>query len=162
MRILIDIFGDSADLNTLQTSARAVVVFFFTLLLVRIAGRRSFGLRAPLDNIILILLGAMIGRAVVGASPFVPTLVASFVICILHRLFAYVSLFSPVIDRVLKGKKIALYKNGKVIKHNLNRSLMSQEDLKEEVRLRGHVESLDDLESLYMERNGEVSVVRKN
>lgn len=161
MEILIDIFGSGEELNTLQASARAVVVFFFTLFLVRVAGRRSFGLRAPLDNIILILLGAMIGRAVVGASPFIPTLVASFVICVLHRLFAFVGLFSPVIDRALKGKKIALFKNGEIIKHNLNRSLMSQEDLKEEMRLRAGVESLDDINTLYMERNGEVSVVKK-
>jgi len=51
-------------------AARSVVVFVITLLLLRISGRRSFGLRTPLDNIISIILAAVLSRAIVGASPF--------------------------------------------------------------------------------------------
>ena len=87
MKLIIELFGEVGDLNALQMTCRSVVAFLFTLFLIRIAGRRSFGLRAPFDNIILILLGAILGRAVVGASPFVPTLIAGFVICVLHRLW---------------------------------------------------------------------------
>jgi uncharacterized membrane protein YcaP (DUF421 family) len=161
MHILIDLFGDTDNLNALQTSIRALVVFLYTLILIRIAGRRSFGLRAPFDNIILILLGAILGRAVVGASPFVPTLAAGLLICVLHRLLALAVLIYPKLYSILNGKKIPLYKDGEIILPNLKRSLVNVQDLYEEMRLKALVDSLDDVEAIYMERNGEISTVKK-
>jgi len=55
----------------------AAVVFILAYLLICVSGRRSFALRSPLDNIIVILLGAVFSRAVVGASPFLPAMAAS-------------------------------------------------------------------------------------
>jgi hypothetical protein len=45
---------------------------------------RSFGGRTALDNIIVILLGALLSRAIVGASGFFPLIASSFVIVIIH------------------------------------------------------------------------------
>jgi len=52
MNLLIQIFGEGKDLNALQMSSRGIVIFFIALILIRISGRRSFGVRTPLDNII--------------------------------------------------------------------------------------------------------------
>src|ERR1700733_6885187 len=57
MHLLIEIFGEGKDLTFLQMTARGIVVFFLALLLIRISGRRSFGMHMPLDNIISIMLG---------------------------------------------------------------------------------------------------------
>jgi uncharacterized membrane protein YcaP (DUF421 family) len=161
MKLLVDIFGTGDSLSILQMSCRACAAFLYTLILIRIAGRRSFGLRAPFDNIILILLGAILGRAVVGASAFVPTLIAGLVICVLHRLLAKAVLIFPALDQLLNGSKIPLYQHGKIIPHNLKRSLVNVEDLHEELRLRVLVDSFEGIEAIYMERNGEISAVVK-
>lgn len=161
MDLLQIIFGDGDSLNAWQMSARALVTFLYTLILVRISGRRSFGMRAPLDNIVLILLGAILGRAVVGASPYIPTLIAGLVITILHRVFALLSLKLPLFERFAKGDKILLYKNGRFIPAHLKRSLISEEDLMQEVRIHAQVDSLDQVKAVYMEKNGEISTVKK-
>lgn len=61
MHFIHELFGQGKNLNSLQMTCRGIVVFFFALILIRISGRRSFGIRTPLDNIIIILLGTILG-----------------------------------------------------------------------------------------------------
>src|SRR5580700_11424159 len=89
MNVLIAIFGEGKNLDSLQMAARAVVVFITTLIFIRISGRRSFGQRSPFDYVVAVLLGATLSRVIVGASPAVPTLVASLVIVLIHRVLAW-------------------------------------------------------------------------
>src|ERR1700748_2261428 len=90
MKVFIEIFGEGKDLNVLQMTSRGIVVFLIALVLIRISGRRSFGLHTPLDNIITISLGATLSRAIVGATPFVPVVVTCFVIVLLHRFLGWI------------------------------------------------------------------------
>jgi hypothetical protein len=69
METLIALFGEGKDLDSLQMAARATVVFFGALILIRISGRRSFGQRSPFDYVVAILLGATLSRVIVGAGP---------------------------------------------------------------------------------------------
>src|ERR1700744_867673 len=104
METLIKIFGTGKDLDTLQMCARGFVVFISAFVIIRISGRRSFGLRTPLDNIITILLGAILSRAVVGASPFVPVLLVCLLIAGMHRLMGWLVAGGPGFAPFLAGK----------------------------------------------------------
>src|ERR1700712_2366714 len=106
MEILIKIFGEGKDLNALQMSSRGVVMFVIALILIRVSGRRSFGVRSPLDNIITISLGAVMSRAIVGASDFVPVVVCCFVIVLMHRLTGMLIANYKSFGRVIEGEKI--------------------------------------------------------
>lgn len=159
--LLQELFGHGKNLNALQMSCRGVVTFFLALVLIRIAGRRSFGMKSAFDNIIALLLGAVLSRAVVGASPFIPTTCTCTVIAILHRGFAWLSIHSKVIGTLVKGNKILIYENGQEKEKNMKRSLVSDNDLKEELRLKMNADTLDDVKTVYMERNGELSFIEK-
>lgn len=161
MEYLIDIFGNGGSLNTYQMSFRALIIFFYTLLLMRIAGRRSFGLNAPFDNIIIILLGAVLSRAVVGASPFFPTISASLIISILHRVVGLYCIDRPWFENIIKGEKIMLFQHDKLIPKNLKRSLVSVEDISQEIRYSLNKNSFEGIDSIYMERNGKISITEK-
>src|SRR5882757_7042576 len=89
MQILHSIFGTGRYLNVLQMTARSVVVFIIALILIRVSGRRSFSLHSPLDSIISVILGAVLSRAIVGASGFFPVIASCTALVLIHRLFAY-------------------------------------------------------------------------
>jgi uncharacterized membrane protein YcaP (DUF421 family) len=160
MNFIIEFFGES-DLTALQMSCRAIVMFFISLAIIRIAGRRSFGMHSALDNIIVILLGTVLGRVVVGASPVIPTVLACLTFAILHRLVAWLGIYFPSFGNWTKGTQIVLYKDGKLLRKNMLRSLVSEDDIMEGVRRVALVDSLDTIDKVYMDRSGHISATRK-
>lgn len=161
METLTLLFGEGENQTTLQMSLRAVVIFVITLLLLRIAGRRSFGMKSPFDNIIVILLGAILSRAVVGASEFLPTISAATVIAVLHRFGAWLGALNIKFGALIKGQKIPLFEDGKLIHENMKRALISESDLYSSLRNNMHVEDFESIKSAYMENNGQISFVEK-
>ncbi len=161
MDILIKIFGEGKDLSVLQMSCRGLVVFLIALVLIRISGRRSFGMRTPLDNIIVITLGAVLSRAIVGVSPFLPIIVTSLVIVLLHRALGWLTIHNKTIAQIIEGKKIVLYSNEKFREENMNNALVSKEDIMLGIRKTALTEDMNKIQAVYMERNGEISAIKK-
>ncbi|SDE00496.1 Protein of unknown function [Mucilaginibacter pineti] len=159
-KLMFTLFGEGKDLNALQMSSRGIVVFFIALILIRVSGRRSFGVRTPLDNIISISLGAIMSRAVVGASAFVPVIVCCFVIVLLHRLFGWLIAHSKAFGRFIEGDKIELFKNGRFLDENMKQALVCQEDIMQGVRKSALTEKMEKIDKVYMERNGDISAIK--
>ncbi len=160
-----EIFGDLLHkddyLTDLQMACRALIVFLLAVALVRLAGRRAFGMRSPFDTVISLLLGATLSRGIVGASPFTGTLAACLVLVLLHRLCAYISLHNPTFSRLMSGEKKVLYENGRLIRQNMSAMLVSEQDLQEAARREGNAATLEEVKAVFIERNGQISVVKK-
>jgi uncharacterized membrane protein YcaP (DUF421 family) len=161
MEVLIKIFGEGKDLNALQMSSRGVVMFFIALILIRVSGRRSFGVRTPLDNIITISLGAIMSRAVVGASDFMPVVVCCFVIVLLHRLFGWLIAHSKAFGRFIEGDKMVLFEDNAFNGERMKDALVCREDIMQGVRKSALTEDMNKIDKVYIERNGEISAIKK-
>lgn len=161
MYLLTEIFGQGKNLSTLQMSCRGIVVFIIAFVLIRISGRRSFGVRTPLDNIIVITLGATLSRAIVGASAFVPVIITCFVVVLLHRGFGWLISRSNGFAKFVEGNKILLFKDGKFIDKHLKRALLCEEDIMQGVRKSALTDDMDKIDRCYIERSGEVSAIKK-
>ncbi|HEY6160076.1 MAG TPA: YetF domain-containing protein [Bacteroidia bacterium] len=153
--------GAGKDIGVLQMIIRACFIFVIALIYIRFSGRRSFGMRSPFDNVIAILLGAILGAALYGSAPFIPTICAAGVIAFLHRLFAWISYHWDPFGVMVKGDARIIYKDGMFQRRNMERCCVSEKDLMEEIRLEGNIESLDEIERAYIERNGKISVIKK-
>jgi uncharacterized membrane protein YcaP (DUF421 family) len=70
-------------------------------------------------------------------------------------------LLSERLSHIIKGESMSLYKNGKIKKDNLDTALMTKNDLMGDLRLRGQVQTLREVEEVVMETSGEVSVIKK-
>jgi uncharacterized membrane protein YcaP (DUF421 family) len=161
MKLLYQLFGEGRDLSTIQMCDRAIVIYFIALLMLRISGRRTFGKKTAFDNTIAIILGAVLSRAVVGASEFVPTVACCTVLVLLHRILSWARIYSKSIKKMLEGQSITLFKNGKIEKENLTKSLICEEELIGDIRQKANLNSHDQVEEIVMETSGEVSIVKK-
>ena len=155
------LFGEGEKLNMLQMSMRAFVMFCIMLLLVRFTGRRAFAKKSSFDNIIVIMLGAVLARGVVGASPFWSTVAASVVMVIMHWITAWLAVKNKTVERLIKGTYIRLYDQEKLVDNNLARTGISKNDLHESLRLETKKDSLEDIDTAYLETNGRISFILK-
>lgn len=161
MDLIYDIFGEGKELQFHQMCARAAVIFLASIVLIRISGRRSFSMKSSFDSVIVILLGAVLSRAVVGASPFFPIIGASLTLVLLHRLFGWISSHNKTFKRLNEGKKIVLYSDGNLYTENLKKCLIDYEDILEQLRIQVHQSDLHGIDTIYMEAGGKISVVKK-
>jgi uncharacterized membrane protein YcaP (DUF421 family) len=159
--IIETLFGHGKDLNTLQMACRAFLLFFIALAFIRFTGMRTFGIKSAFDDCIIIMLGAVLSRAITGASPFIPTITAGFVLVLVHKLLAWISVYNKTVSHLVKGKPVSIYKNGKLNDKTLRRCNLSFGDIMEEARIQANKNDLDDIEEIFMERTGKISFIKK-
>ncbi len=161
MNTLATLWGQGEQLDVLQMAVRAVVMYFVTLVLIRLGGMRIFGKKSAFDTIIVIIMGAVLARVIVGASPFKGTVAAAAVMVAINRSLAWISLKSSMINRLVKGKPLLLYDAGEIKWDNMNKACLSKSDLMESLRLETLKGSLTEVAQAYMETNGRISFILK-
>jgi uncharacterized membrane protein YcaP (DUF421 family) len=155
------LWGEGDQLSPVQMALRAFVMFLVALILIRLGGMRIFGKKSALDHIIVIMLGAVMARGIVGASPFGSTIVASAVMIFLNTLLAWISNRHGLLNKFIKGVSIVLYEDGQIQWQNLKRTRLSESDLRESLHLETNAEHFDQVEKAYLETNGRISFILK-
>jgi len=163
MEVIENLFGlDEHKLETYQMIARAFVIFFVALLLIRVSGIRTLGKQSAFDNLTALILGAIMGRAIVSAEqPFFGSILATLVIMVLHRVVAWITYRSKKMGVILKGRELLLIKNGEPNEKNMKQTHITREDILETLRKDVNVPSLDTIKEVYLERSGEISFIKK-
>ena len=156
------LFGSGEDLSMMQMGLRALVMFLIALLLVRLGGIRILGRKSGVDFVIIIMLGAVLARGIVGASPFMSTVFAGFIMIIVNKLLTQVSARLPYLGNMVKGKPVVLYKNGKIQWDQMDRMGVSRSDLLTSLRLETNSKYLDEVDMALMEPNGRISFTLKD
>lgn len=151
---------ETSDLTFMHMALRCVVVFFASLLLVRLARKRFLPHKTAFDAILFFIFASMLSRAINGSAPFFPTLGTGFVLVLLHRLLAFASCRSRHIGQWVKGSETMLLKNGEIISEALRAHSLSEDDLLEELRLNGNTGQPAEVAEAHYERSGEISVIK--
>lgn len=156
---VLGIYSEPKELTVLQVCLRAMVVFVATLIIVRLAEKRFLARLNALDAILGFILASMLARAINGSGPLIPTLVAGFVMAILHRLMASAACRWHSFSNLVKGREEVIIEDGKVVERVRKKNHISHGDLIEELRLNGKTESVDRVKKAVVERRGEISVL---
>jgi uncharacterized membrane protein YcaP (DUF421 family) len=158
---LLGLHTAPADLSFQQMGWRALVVFVIGVALVRLADRRFLGRNAGFDILLGVILGSVLSRAINGQAAFFPTLGASALLVLFHRLLGAAACRSHVLSRLVKGQPLTLIRNGSVDREALRKAHMSEDDLEENLRLHGNETGVESIAEARLERNGSISVVKR-
>ena len=152
---------ETRDINVWQMALRAVIVFVLAIAMLRIGDKRFMGKSTALDVMLGIVFGSMVSRAITGNAPFMPTLVASFVLVLLHWTFAAIAFRSSRFGRLIKGHDQLLVRDGQMQEDALRKTHITEHDLQEALRNNGKEPDLSQVEAAHLERNGDISIISK-
>jgi uncharacterized membrane protein YcaP (DUF421 family) len=140
---------------------RAVGLYLFMVLLMRVLGRRELSSLSPADLVLLIVLGDAVQQGLTQDDYSVTgALIAVSTIAALQVISSYVVYRSRRARRILEGEPVVVIQDGKLMERNLQRERMSEDDLAEEMRLQ-QIASFDDVQWAILENNGQISFVKK-
>ncbi|WP_434581841.1 DUF421 domain-containing protein [Carbonactinospora thermoautotrophica] len=145
----------------LEMVVRGTVVYLAIFFLLRFTFKRETGATSITNLLVLVLLADAAQNAMAGEYRSVSDgliLVATIVFWSIAMDFA--AYYWPWARRLIHPRPLLLYDHGRILHHNLRRELLTVEELEYELRLRG-VHSLQEVETVYMEPNGQISVVPK-
>jgi uncharacterized membrane protein YcaP (DUF421 family) len=161
-QLFIEIFGVQNHLSTAQEAARAVLIFSYGLLLLRLSGPRMFGHWSALDIVISIMIGSALARAMTGSAPLVGTMVAAAVMAILHVGLAHAVARKGGMARIFEGKAVDLIDHGRIDHHLRKRKMISEADLREALREHGidGEGKASNVKRMTLEPSGKLSIVK--
>lgn len=141
---------------------KSIGLFFLTLILVKIMGKKYTSKMTPFNFInyaVIAILVSLVSLNIISNWAF--GIVALAVWIVLPVLLDYLSMKSKVVYDLINGKETILVKEGKVMEDNLSQVRFSGEDLLREMRSK-NVFNLADVEFAVMESTGDINVILKS
>ena len=161
LQMMIGPDGQPKELTLWQLCARAFIIFIFGLAMVRVGDRRSLSEKTGFDTLFLVLIGAVLARAINGSAAFLTTIGCALFLMLVHRFFAFVAYRSHAFGKLIKGDEVKLVINGTVDWKNMKKHLVSKHDLEEDLRLNAAAEDLEKIKTARLERSGDISFIKK-
>lgn len=153
---------DNLRLEWWQMGIRAFIIFFYSVLMVRLSNKRIFGKQTAFDIVLGIVLGSIFSRAITGNADFFPTLFAGLVLVVLHRFLGFLAVSSSF-GPMVKGNPKLIVEDGKFNELQMKFSSLTKKDILEALRLQTGIEDLDKVKRAYLERSGDISfILEKN
>lgn len=153
-------FGDEPPLFLVEIAFRTVVIYVYTLVLIRWIGSRSIAQLSLVEFLLVIALGSAVGDAMFYPDvPLVHCIVVITVVVLLDKALSYVVARSTRLEDVIEGKSVEVVRNGVIICHALEGLNFGHDELFEQLRLKD-VEHLGQVRAAYLETNGLLSVFK--
>lgn len=140
---------------------RAIAAFLIILVFTRVLGKRELSSMQPFDLIVLVIIGDLVQQGVTQNDMSVTgVLIVLATLGTIQVLVSYLSYRFRGLRTVLDGKPLLVVEHGKLIKANLKRERLTDDDLLEQARQNG-IDSLEQVKWAILETNGQISFIKK-
>ncbi len=152
--------GDFSWEFTLEIVLRTVIMYVYTLGVVRILGKRGLGHLSPFELVIIVALGSAVGDPMFYADvPLVHGIIVITVVVALQRVLEELTGRSPRLESVLESRARRLIAAGVVDAEALDSEELTETELFSALRER-EVEHLGQVRLAYLEPSGVITVFK--
>lgn len=159
VEVLLGVGSDTGDIGAIGTVLRTIIVYVFTLAIIRLGSKRFLSKATAFDVIVAIMLGSVMSRAINSSSAFFATLLAGLVLLAMHWLFALVAYRTDWFGSYVKGQRILLIEDGEIQRDGMRSGSITHDDLTQAIRLKTNQTEPSKIKLAYLERDGQISVI---
>lgn len=145
------------DLPILEKIIRPIVVYFFLIIGLRLAGKRELAQLNPFDLVVLLTLSNTVQNAIIGSDNSVAGgVIGAAALLVTNALFVRFLFNHEKLDKLIEGDQIVLIEDGKVLEHCLKSELITHAELEIAAHKQGFG-SLAEVERCVLEPGGSLS-----
>jgi uncharacterized membrane protein YcaP (DUF421 family) len=150
------------DTSLLEIFLRGTLVYLSLFVLLRVVLKRQRGGVAFTDLLVIVLIADAAQNAMAGNYTSVPDgLLLILVIVGWAYSLDWLGYRVPWVQRLVHPKGVYLVRNGQLVRRNLAKENVTDDELWSQLRSQG-VDELDEVEEVILEGDGQLSVVRKD
>lgn len=153
--------ADAKEITWWAICIRGVFIFLLAIGMIKLGGKRMFSKYGAFDIVISLMLGTMLGKAVVGSAKFIPTILTSFLLVLLHKLLSRITFYNKNIGKFIKGEATLIAKDGQYLIEPMKHNNISEKDILEALRSQAKLTDITQTSEVYIERSGKISVIPK-
>ena len=158
-KILDDMFRMGLPLA--EKVARPIVVYFFLVVGLRLAGKRELAQLNPFDLVVLLLLSNTVQNAIIGEDQSVTGgLVGGATLLILNYFVVRFLFRHEKVSRLVEGEEVVLIEGGKIREERLRNESITRVEILEAAHKQGFG-SLDEVERAILEPGGALTFLAK-
>ena len=155
------LIGEEPPLFLLEILVRTIIIYAYTLLLLRWLGSRTVGQLSTVEFLLVIALGSAVGDAMFYPEvPLVQAMMVVTVVVVANKLLDLSISKSGRAERLLDGRPREVVRDGVVSRKFIQQNWMSIYELFQELREEG-IEQLGEVRRAYIEKDGRVTVFRQ-
>ena len=140
---------------------RTIVVYFFLIIGLRVAGKRELTQLNPFDLVGLLLLSNTVQNAIIGEdNSLVGGIFGAAILLALNALLVRALFHWGKLDK-LEGRPDLLIRNGRIVRPHLERELITLSELEAAARRQG-IESLAHVKHCRLETGGALTFIQKH
>src|SRR6266480_6753327 len=137
---------------------RTAVVYVVVLFLLRVAGKRELGQMSPVDLVVILVISNAVQNAMTGGdNSLIGGIIAATTLVAVNTAFARIGHRVPYLQHLFESQPTPLVRRGKLIKRNLERENVEEDELLMAAREHG-IEELAGVDAAYLERDGSISI----
>lgn len=141
----------------IEKVARSVIVYFFLIVILRLAGKRTLGQLTSFDLVVLLLLSNTVQNAIIGNDNSLSGgLIGAAVLVALNYLIVRSLYKHKRAERVIEGGVTILLRHGKFLDDNMKRQLITHSELEAAARRQG-IQKMSDIRVARLELGGAVT-----
>jgi uncharacterized membrane protein YcaP (DUF421 family) len=145
--------------SVLEMFIRGTVMFFAIYALLRFF-RRQAGALGMADLLVIVIIADAGSNGMTGEGfSITEALVVITVIVLWDWIFDWLGFKSKLAAQILEPEPLLLINNGRILRRNLDKEMMTEKELLAQLRLQG-IDDPADVKQACLEGNGEISVIR--
>ncbi len=137
---------------------RAVIVYFFLLIILRLTGKRQVGQLSPFDLVLLLVLSNAVQNSMnAGDNSLTGGLISAATLVVINYAVGVATYRSKKIEALVEGRPEILIHNGKLFEEVMRRQLLTHHELNEALRASG-CGNIEDVHVAFIENDGKITV----